>query len=106
MSDDRRIDRSVPHEEISSLIPWYVNGTIGDLDRQRLDQHLPACAACRDDVLLERRVHASMARDTPVEYMPAASLKRLQATLDASGAGAPRKGGPTVAPPARARLPS
>jgi hypothetical protein len=105
MSDERPIDDGSQHQEISSLIPWYVNGTIGDVDRQRLDSHLQACAACRDDLLLERRVHASMAADAPVEYMPTASLKRLQASLDAPGAGAAPAGVTVVAPMRRARVP-
>ena len=28
------------HREIAELIPWYVNGTIGVLERQRVDAHV------------------------------------------------------------------
>ncbi len=48
------------HEEISGLLPWYVNGTIAERDRQRLESHLDACASCRADLLVERRIHRSM----------------------------------------------
>jgi len=73
------------HEEISALLPWYLNGTIGEHDRQRIDAHLRACAACREDLLQESRVHQAVAAESGVEYMPAASLKRLQARLDGLG---------------------
>lgn len=82
MSYEQRIEDTLEHRESSELIPWYVNGSIGELDRQRIEAHLQTCAACREDVLLERHVYRSMASDAAVEYIPAASLKRLHARLD------------------------
>ena len=70
------------HQEISTLIPWYVNCSIAEHERQRVDAHLSLCAGCRDDLALERSVYQGMRVETAVEYMPAASLKRLQARLD------------------------
>jgi hypothetical protein len=74
--------RTADHPEISELIPWYVNGTIGATDRQKLDAHFLLCAACRDELLQERRIHQAISADSGIEYMPAASFKRLQARLD------------------------
>jgi hypothetical protein len=76
-------DGAREHREISALIPWYVNDSIGDVERQRVDAHLLLCADCRDDLAHDRRVYEAMTAETAVEYMPAASLKRLQARLDA-----------------------
>jgi anti-sigma factor RsiW len=73
---------SGPHPEISELIPWYVNGTLGELDRQRVNAHVDACAVCRDELSQERQIFKAMAAESTVEYMPAASFKRLQTTLD------------------------
>jgi hypothetical protein len=73
------------HREVSALLPWYVNGSIGEQDRQRVDAHLSACADCRNELALELRVYRGMAAGPAVEYMPAASLKRLQARLDGIG---------------------
>ena len=70
------------HQEVSALLPWYVNGTISELDRQKVDAHLPACADCSKDLARELYVYRSMTADTAVEYMPAASLKRLLTRLD------------------------
>jgi anti-sigma factor RsiW len=74
--------RPADHREISELIPWYVNGTIGAIARQRLDTHFLTCAACRHELLQERGTHRAMSPDSAVEYLPAASFKRLQARLD------------------------
>jgi anti-sigma factor RsiW len=77
------------HEEIAALLPWYVNGTVGEHERQRVDAHLTACPGCRDELAQERRIYQGMAAEPAVEYMPAASLKRLQARLDGVAGAAP-----------------
>lgn len=82
MNCDRGLEDMSEHREISALIPWYVNGNVGAPDRQRIESHLRDCALCRDDALLERRVFQCMTVEPGVEYMPRASLKRLQARLD------------------------
>jgi hypothetical protein len=89
MIDEHRTRKE--HQAISEILPWFVNGTLGELERQRVDAHLRTCAVCRNDLLQERRVYQAMAGETSVEYMPAASLKRLQAKLDG-----PRKGAAPV----------
>jgi hypothetical protein len=88
MNHGRREARQ-EHLEVSALLPWYVNGSIGELERQRIETHLRACASCRDDLLQERRIFEAIAAEKGVEYMPAASLKRLQARLDEQLAKAP-----------------
>ncbi len=73
------------HHEISALLPWYVNGTMGAPERELVDEHLAVCARCRESLADERRIHDAMTTAPAVEYMPAASLKRLQQRLDAAG---------------------
>jgi hypothetical protein len=79
------------HREISELIPWYVNGTIGAIDRQKLDTHSLTCAACRDEMLQERWICQAISADSRIEYMPAASFRRLQARLDEGDIGSDRE---------------
>jgi hypothetical protein len=83
------------HREVSELIPWYVNARIGEADRQRVDAHLRDCGDCRGELQLQRQVHGAMTADPGIEYMPTASLKRLQARLDGLDAapGAARQSG-------------
>jgi hypothetical protein len=72
------------HPDISALIPWYVNGSIGERDRRRVDAHLAQCAHCRDELTREQWIYRNMTAETAVEHMPAVSLNRLQARLDAA----------------------
>jgi hypothetical protein len=104
MIDRYRSPAACGHQEISVLLPWYVNGSIGEQERQRVDALLMVCAGCREELARERRIYQSMTVDTAVEYMPAASLKRLQARLDAVVGGAPanaRADVPAVRKPGR-----
>ena len=93
------------HQAISEIIPWFVNGTLGELERQRVDAHLRTCAVCRDELLQEQRVYHAMAAEAGIEYIPASSLKRLQAKLDALGAPAAPRDVPAAAA-ARAEQPA
>ena len=101
MTLGRRSSAACGQQEISALLPWYVNDTIGEQDRQRVDAHLILCASCRDDLARERLICRSMTVETAVEHMPAASLKRLQARLD--GVTAPQADAPTQVSAAQPR---
>jgi anti-sigma factor RsiW len=79
ISDERS---RVECREVSERIPWYINGTISEDERQRLDAHLLHCANCRNEIAQDRLVYEVMNVDSGVEHMPAASLKRLRARLD------------------------
>lgn len=82
MTLEQTDQRARNHATQTLLIPWYVNGTLGASQRSILERHLEECAVCRADLSLEREVHASMAVVPSIEYIPAASLKRLSARLD------------------------
>jgi hypothetical protein len=77
-----KIENSPEHAEVAALLPWYLNATLSEPDRIRVDAHLSLCAACRDDLAVERRVFAGVTAESAIEYMPVASLNRLRARLD------------------------
>ena len=93
------------HPDISSLIPWYINGSIGERERQRVDEHLTLCPECREEVARERWIHRQMTAENAVEYMPVASLNRLQARLDGIHAEDAAAGTPAPAEPLRQPMP-
>jgi hypothetical protein len=86
MSNGRRIELSAEHHEVSALIPWYVNDTLNEREAVRVDAHLAGCAVCREDLAVQRRICEAIDAQPSVDYMPVASLKRLQARLDAQPA--------------------
>lgn len=82
MSMTNVTDKTSEHTDIWLLIPWYVNDRIEATDRRRTDTHLRACAACRNELLLQQSIYGTMANDGTIEHMPQASLRRLQQRLD------------------------
>lgn len=37
------------HERVWGLLPWYVNGTLPQRERERVEAHLEACRQCREE---------------------------------------------------------
>jgi hypothetical protein len=95
MSSNRRTENSAEHREVSALLPWYVNETLEERDRQRVAAHVGICAPCREDLAVQRRIREAIAAEPTLDYVPVASLKRLQARLDAVQSGSAA----TLAPP-------
>jgi hypothetical protein len=81
-----KIENSPEHAEVAALMPWYVNATLNEADRNSVDAHLSLCSACRADLAVERQVFADVTAESAIEYMPVASLNRLRARLDAEQA--------------------
>jgi putative zinc finger protein len=46
----RDLPRAPDHDAVAELLPWYVNATLGRDEAARVEAHLPACAACREDL--------------------------------------------------------
>ena len=70
------------HEEVFALFPWYLNGTLAEIDRHKVDEHVAVCAACRDQLAREREIYRAMSSaESSLEFIPA-SFSRLQARLD------------------------
>jgi anti-sigma factor RsiW len=89
MTHNRRIENSAEHHEVFALLPWYVNSTLEEADRLRVEAHLDNCTICREDLAAQQRICEAIEAQPALDYMPVASLKRLQARLDAQGESAP-----------------
>jgi anti-sigma factor RsiW len=82
MTHNRRTENSAEHLEVSALLPWYVNETLAEADRQRVETHAGSCMTCREDLAAQQRICEAIEAQPALNYMPVASLKRLQARLD------------------------
>ena len=51
------------HEDIDRLIPWYVNGTLNEAERDTVNRHLGGCPTCTAAVGAEVRFARSMRAD-------------------------------------------
>jgi anti-sigma factor RsiW len=69
------------HRDVWDNIPWYVNGRLEEGERQRAEAHLRLCAACREEVALQRRISRALSAEPGVELMPTPGLLRLRRQL-------------------------
>lgn len=73
---NRQVDH-VEHDDITMLLPWYVNGTLNDADRRRIDQHLAACRQCSDELSLCNEMQNATLADGAIPIPPAASASAI-----------------------------
>ncbi len=78
------------HAEITMLLPWYVNGTLGAADRDRVLEHLSSCAECREDVSLCMDMQASVQQAEPTPIVPATTGADVLDARKIRGAGKAR----------------
>jgi len=79
------------HQEVSKLVPWYVNGTLDERETDAVRQHLSGCAACREDVERCRDLAVAVQTAPTPHWAPspehlAQLLDRIDA-LEATGSG-------------------
>ena len=78
------------HAELTMLLPWYVNGTLGAADRERVLEHLSACADCREEVSLCMDMQASVQQAGPTPILPATTAEQILDARKIRGAGIAR----------------
>jgi anti-sigma-K factor RskA len=85
------------HREANVLLPWYVNGTLGGSERERVERHVRQCAACQREVGAQRSL-AELVRSLGQQAGGAEALPRLHALMNeerlrsTTGSGAPAAG--------------
>jgi anti-sigma factor RsiW len=82
----------VTHETVQASLSDYLDGQLGDLERQRVERHLAACRAC-DAVYRTLKATVDAVRRLPAPAAPArarASIlrrARTEGTLSSNGRG-------------------
>jgi hypothetical protein len=70
------------HQDVWELLPWLINGRLGESDCRRVEAHLRLCGACREEYAAQQRIYDVMSSDTAVEQMPVAGLNRLRQRIE------------------------
>ena len=59
------------HREIDLLLPWYVNGSLDEPERDRVRLHVQECHLCQQEVPLLRLIQTEIASERQGEREPA-----------------------------------
>jgi hypothetical protein len=76
------IDISSAHRRAWDLIPWIVNDSAPESERQAVQAHLESCADCRQELEFQRQLQAAMAQQDAPEIDARDSWQRLRSRLD------------------------
>src|SRR5258708_1566411 len=75
------------HDEIRSLLPWYVTGRLASTEHARVAAHVSACRECQEDLEFERRLEVEVAI-APIDVEQGwASMQRRIAAAHSSQSG-------------------
>lgn len=72
------------HEDVWLLLPWLANGRISQAERDRIEPHVRACAACGEELALQRRLCNALIEPDRVTYAPGPSFRKLMERIDAT----------------------
>jgi anti-sigma factor RsiW len=70
------------HESLDRLLPWFVNDSLGPLERERVRRHLEVCDACRQSAALLSVVQSTVRHDTAIPIVPPPRADRLLEAID------------------------
>ena len=79
------------HDQARELLPWFANGTLGEVERQGVADHLRACSACRSEVESLERVQRVVREEPTDDGSDLGNLDEILARIDHdAGASHPR----------------
>jgi Putative zinc-finger len=75
-------DDSARHEEAWRSLPWLANGRLSHAERDKLEPHVRACAACREELAFQRLLCNVLTEPDRVTYAPGPSFRKLMDRID------------------------
>ena len=69
--------RRTEHEEVDLLLPWFVNETLDETERERVAAHIERCAECQESLGVLQSMQAVAESDAAVPIVPAADASKL-----------------------------
>ena len=73
----------ISHDEARELLPWLVNGSLRESERERVREHAGSCVICRREVEELQQIDVSVRQATDGVPIPAPDMRRINARIDA-----------------------
>ena len=82
------------HQDISLLLPWYVNKTLHGAEIKMVENHLKVCLTCRREIATLHKLAAAVQQEGSIDSAAQASFsqlkKRIHSTDETSREKAPK----------------
>ncbi|HJV97048.1 MAG TPA: zf-HC2 domain-containing protein, partial [Albitalea sp.] len=78
------------HQEVQSLLPWYVTGRLTRAEIDEVEAHLAGCAGCQAELAWERKLQVATAAPEGLRRDAERGLAVLRKRIETSGDAAPR----------------
>jgi len=75
-------DSTYEHRQVWDLIPWVLNNTASEAERQEVERHVDSCDDCRDELEFQTLLQARLSRGDALHGNPRPALERLWARID------------------------
>jgi Putative zinc-finger len=96
-------DDSARHDEAWRSLPWLANGRLPQAERDQIEPHVRACAACREELAFQRLLCNALTEPDRVTYAPGPSFRKLMDRIDGTAPPARKAQERDVAPVASIR---
>ncbi len=74
---------TVSHEQAAELLPWLVNDSLVDKEKETVLEHAQSCVICRRDLDDLEQLRDSIMSVSSLELIPAADMRNVNARIDA-----------------------
>lgn len=72
------------HDDVQLLLPWFVNKTLADSERARVEHHVANCAECQENIGLFTAMRAAVTKTTAIPIPPPPRVDELLESIAAS----------------------
>jgi len=69
------------HQQISLLLPWYLNNSLEQDEQQQVENHLRSCILCSRELLVLRKLAAAVKQPSALDVAAEASFAKLRPFL-------------------------
>jgi hypothetical protein len=69
------------HQELSQLLPWYVNKTLQRAEQKEVEKHLTVCLTCKRELIQLQKLAQAVIQEGSLDSAEQASFSRLKKRL-------------------------
>jgi len=73
----------ISHEQASELLPWLVNNSLAEAERDLVHEHASSCVVCRRELRELENLRDSISDASAATAIPAPDMRRINARIDA-----------------------